>query len=64
MPSLFRFLTLIGVLGGLTYGAMFMLATWFIRNRARSRFRFPRTSSQSNPKPPEWPRRPKTQTKP
>jgi hypothetical protein len=29
MPSLFRFLTLIGVLGGLTYGAMFMLATWF-----------------------------------
>ena len=29
MPSLFRFLTLIGVLGGLTYGAMFLLATWF-----------------------------------
>jgi hypothetical protein len=29
MPSLFRFLTLIGVLGGLTYGAMFMLASWF-----------------------------------
>jgi hypothetical protein len=29
MPSLFRFLTLIGVLGGLTYGAMFILATWF-----------------------------------
>jgi hypothetical protein len=29
MPSLFRFLTLIGVLGGLIYGAMFMLATWF-----------------------------------
>jgi hypothetical protein len=29
MPSLFRFLTLIGVLGGLSYGAMFMLATWF-----------------------------------
>jgi hypothetical protein len=29
MPSLFRFLTLIGVIGGLTYGAMFMLATWF-----------------------------------
>jgi hypothetical protein len=28
VPSLFRFLTLIGVLGGLTYGAMFMLATW------------------------------------
>ena len=28
MPSLFRFLTLIGVLGGLAYGAMFMLATW------------------------------------
>jgi len=29
MPSLFRFLTMIGVLGGLVYGAMFMLATWF-----------------------------------
>ena len=29
MPSLLRFLTVIGVLGGLTYGAMFMLATWF-----------------------------------
>jgi len=29
MPSLFRLLTLIAVLGGLTSGAMFMLATWF-----------------------------------
>jgi hypothetical protein len=29
MPSLFRFLTLIGVLGGLVYGAMFMLAASF-----------------------------------
>src|SRR5262249_7751618 len=29
MPSLLRFLTLIGILGGLAYGAMFMLATWF-----------------------------------
>ena len=29
MPSLFRFLALIGVLGGLTYGAMFMLSSWF-----------------------------------
>jgi hypothetical protein len=29
MPSLFRFLTLIGVIGGLTYGGMYMLATWF-----------------------------------
>jgi hypothetical protein len=29
MPSLFRFLTLVGVLGGLVYGSMFMLATWF-----------------------------------
>jgi hypothetical protein len=29
MPSLFRFLTLIGVLAGLAYGGMFMLATWF-----------------------------------
>jgi hypothetical protein len=29
MPSLFRFLTVVGVLGGLTYGGMFMLANWF-----------------------------------
>jgi hypothetical protein len=29
MPSLFRFLALLGVLFGLTYGGMFMLATWF-----------------------------------
>ena len=29
MPSLLRFLTLIGIVGGVTYGAMFMLATWF-----------------------------------
>jgi hypothetical protein len=29
MPSLFRFLTLIGVLAGLVYGGMFLLATWF-----------------------------------
>jgi hypothetical protein len=29
MPSLFRLLTVIGVLGALAYGAMFMLATWF-----------------------------------
>jgi hypothetical protein len=29
MPSLFRFLTVVGVLVGLTYGAMFVLANWF-----------------------------------
>jgi hypothetical protein len=29
MPSLFRFLTVVGVLAGLAYGAMFMLANWF-----------------------------------
>jgi hypothetical protein len=29
MPSLFRLLVAVGVLGGLTYGAMFMLVTWF-----------------------------------
>jgi hypothetical protein len=29
MPSLFRFLTAVGLLVGLVYGAMFMLATWF-----------------------------------
>jgi hypothetical protein len=28
MPSLFRFLLIIGVLGGLGYGAMFALATF------------------------------------
>jgi hypothetical protein len=30
MPSLFRFLALVGVLGGLTYGAMFMLSSWVV----------------------------------
>jgi hypothetical protein len=29
MPSLFRFLAMIGVIGGTAYGAMFLLATWF-----------------------------------
>jgi hypothetical protein len=29
MPSLFRFLTVITVVGGLVYGGMFALATWF-----------------------------------
>jgi hypothetical protein len=29
MPSLFRFLTVVAVLGVLGYGAIFMLATWF-----------------------------------
>ena len=29
MPSLFRFLAVVGVLGGLTFGAMFALATWY-----------------------------------
>jgi hypothetical protein len=27
MPSLFRFLTVVGVIGGLIYGAMYLLAT-------------------------------------
>jgi len=29
MPSLFRFLTVVGLLGCLVYGGMFMLANWF-----------------------------------
>lgn len=29
MPSLFRFLVLLGLLGGLTYGALFSLANLF-----------------------------------
>ena len=29
MPSLFRFLTFVGVVGGLVYGSMYMLANWF-----------------------------------
>jgi hypothetical protein len=32
MPSLFRFLAVVGVLGGLIYGSMFMLAHWFAPN--------------------------------
>ena len=29
MPSLFRFLAVLGVVGGLVYGAMFAIANWF-----------------------------------
>jgi hypothetical protein len=29
MPSLFRFLTVVGVLFGMAYGTMFVLANWF-----------------------------------
>jgi hypothetical protein len=29
MPSLFRFLTVVAILGVLVYGGMFALATWF-----------------------------------
>jgi hypothetical protein len=29
MPSLFRFLTVLAILAGLIYGAIFSLATWF-----------------------------------
>jgi len=29
MPSLFRFLTVIGIVGGLVFGAMFALATLY-----------------------------------
>lgn len=29
MPSLFRFLSVVAVIGGLIYGAMFVLANWF-----------------------------------
>jgi hypothetical protein len=29
MPSLMRFLTVVGLLVGVAYGVMFMLATWF-----------------------------------
>ena len=28
MPSLFRFLAVVAILGGLTYGVIFVLATW------------------------------------
>jgi hypothetical protein len=29
MPSLFRFLTVVALVGALLYGGMFMLANWF-----------------------------------
>ena len=29
MPSLVRFLIVVGCLGGMTFGAMFALANWF-----------------------------------
>ncbi len=28
MPSLFRFLMVVGILGGLAYGTMFVLSNW------------------------------------
>jgi hypothetical protein len=28
MPSLFRFLMVVGLLGGFAYGGMFLLASW------------------------------------
>ena len=34
MPSLFRFLVFVGLLGGLTYGAVFSLAT-FVKYQPR-----------------------------
>ena len=34
MPSLFRFLIVVGVLGGLGYGAVFVLAT-FVQSKPR-----------------------------
>ena len=34
MPSLFRFLVFLGVLGGLAYGAVFSLAT-FVKHQPR-----------------------------
>jgi hypothetical protein len=34
MPSLFRFLIFLGVLGGLAYGAVFSLAT-FVKHQPR-----------------------------
>lgn len=29
MPSLFRFLAVVAIVGGLVYAGMFVLATWF-----------------------------------
>ena len=38
MPSLFRFLVVVGILGGIGYGAVFALATFVqVPSRARSR---------------------------
>ena len=65
MPSLFRFLTLIGVLGGLTYGAMFMLATWFDPKPREITVSIPPDRfAKAALSRPRWPRRPKIPTKP
>jgi hypothetical protein len=29
MPSLLRFLSVLGIIGGLIYGSMYALATWY-----------------------------------
>ncbi len=36
MPSLFRFLVFVGLIGGLAYGAVFSLANFVNTSRARS----------------------------
>ena len=66
MPSLLRFLTVIGVLGGLTYGAMFMLSTWFAPQPREITVSVPpdRFAKQPSPRPrrPAWPPRAKIPT--
>ena len=66
MPSLLRFLTVVGVLGGLTYGAMFMLASWFDPKPREITVSIPPDRFAKQPSPlarhPEWPPRAKIPT--
>jgi hypothetical protein len=41
MPTLFRFLTILAVLAGLAYGAMYALATFVEPNRGEMTVRIP-----------------------
>jgi hypothetical protein len=48
MPTLFRFLVTLGVLAGLTYGAMFALVTFVQPKRGEITIRIP--AEKINPK--------------
>ncbi|HZS63758.1 MAG TPA: histidine kinase [Xanthobacteraceae bacterium] len=51
MPSLFRFLVIIGILGGLVYGAIFSLARFVKPTPREITFTVPPNKFYKNPNP-------------